>query len=234
MEGYVYIMTNAAMPGLLKIGCTARSPEIRRRELSRPSGVPGDFEISYEMYSPNMKLLEIKIHTELSAYRVNNKKEFFKYNLYKAIDMIHLLGIEVAMDCLYKLSGVNESLESYESIEILSAIKEKYKNWVPADIISVRMYQTKLRFYLEITKENFICQYDDKPIPLIDQNIHRIDLGFIAGKHHFFYDDDMFSPAESVAKNARLFIEDFDLVGIANCCPELLIDEAYENMYVKS
>lgn len=44
----------------------------------------------------------------------------------------------------------------------------------------------------------------------------------------------MFSPAESVAKNARLFIEDFDLVGIANCCPELLIDEAYENMYVKS
>ena len=77
------------------------------------------------------------------------------------------------------------------------------------------------------SKERFICQYEGSKAPLIDQNIHRIDLGFIAyGK-----DDIMFDPSKPVSRNAKLFIDEFDIISISNCCSELLMDKAYENMY---
>ena len=33
MAGHIYILINASMPGLLKIGMTARTPDERAREL---------------------------------------------------------------------------------------------------------------------------------------------------------------------------------------------------------
>jgi len=56
--GYVHIFVNKAMPDLIKIGFTNRSPEERKRELSRVTGVPLDFEIKYVLYTQDMKLLE--------------------------------------------------------------------------------------------------------------------------------------------------------------------------------
>ena len=39
-EGWVYILTNEAMPGLVKIGYTMNDPAIRAEELSSDTGVP--------------------------------------------------------------------------------------------------------------------------------------------------------------------------------------------------
>ena len=39
MCGHVYILVNAAMPGMLKIGMTTRTPEERAREISQGTGV---------------------------------------------------------------------------------------------------------------------------------------------------------------------------------------------------
>lgn len=174
-----------------------------------------------------MNLLEAKVHHILSPYRVNYNREFFNYTIDKAIDVIRTLSAEIVLDYFYKFSGVNETFDSYEAIDIQGALKQKYFNLVSTGIISVRMYQTKLRCYLEIVKERFICQYEGSKAPLIDQNIHRIDLGFIAyGK-----DDIMFDPSKPVSRNAKLFIDEFDIISISNCCSELLMDKAYENMY---
>lgn len=41
--GHVYILINANMPGLLKIGMTERTPEERARELSAGTGVSSPF-----------------------------------------------------------------------------------------------------------------------------------------------------------------------------------------------
>lgn len=76
MEGYLYILTNKSMPELIKIGSTKRSPEQRRRELSRPTGIPMEFEIAYEIFSCNMKELEKWIHLELENVRLSSNREF--------------------------------------------------------------------------------------------------------------------------------------------------------------
>ena len=39
-EGWVYILTNEAMPGLVKIGWTMQDPAIRAEELSDSTAVP--------------------------------------------------------------------------------------------------------------------------------------------------------------------------------------------------
>ncbi len=38
--GYIYIISNPSMPGLVKIGRTSRDPQTRLRELNSATGVP--------------------------------------------------------------------------------------------------------------------------------------------------------------------------------------------------
>jgi hypothetical protein len=40
MRGYIYVLTNPNMPGLVKIGYTQRLPRERANDLSRATGVP--------------------------------------------------------------------------------------------------------------------------------------------------------------------------------------------------
>ena len=45
--GWVYVLTNPAIPGRVKIGCTSRTPEIRAAELSKASAVPEPFAVAW-------------------------------------------------------------------------------------------------------------------------------------------------------------------------------------------
>ena len=42
-DGWVYVLTNDAMPGLVKVGQTYKTPEIRAQELSSESGWEDDY-----------------------------------------------------------------------------------------------------------------------------------------------------------------------------------------------
>jgi hypothetical protein len=82
-EGYIYCLTNASMPGIVKIGMTLDDPESRARELSSVTGVPTPFcvAISKRIVRPHEK--ERAIHDLLSTlgFRVNDKREFFNCSL---------------------------------------------------------------------------------------------------------------------------------------------------------
>lgn len=207
MEGYVYILINPAMPGLLKIGCTKRSPEERSRELSGSTGVPLDFQIAYEIYTSDMNELENKIHLILDGYRINRNREFFKYDLSLAINLIRKKAEEIQLDFRYKTTGINETFDCYEAIEILGKLQEYYPNMIRKEIKSVRIYQTRIRCYLEITEEDMHSNY--KPYPLVNQKVSRSDLGFICGKDDSM-DSILLMPSLSVAENARVFIEELN------------------------
>lgn len=76
--GYVYCMSNPAMPGLLKIGYTERPVEDRLQEANSSTWVPADFSIELAKYvrDPNHK--EQVIHRILKDDRANPKREFFR------------------------------------------------------------------------------------------------------------------------------------------------------------
>ncbi|HDY7694945.1 TPA: GIY-YIG nuclease family protein [Vibrio vulnificus] len=224
--GYVYILSNELMPGLLKIGLTRRSPEERARELSSSTGIPIDFQVEYEVYAPNAKLLERTMHTRLDRYRVNHKREFFKLGMTEAISLLSMLAYEQILNHNSYSHGIDETFNSYEAIEILKNLKEMYPNMIKDEIISIRIYQTRLRCYLELTEENRL--YEDREVPLVDQKIHRIDLGFIIDDGDF--DELLFDPKESVQSNARIFLNEFDAYSKLVCCSELFNDFGSDNI----
>jgi hypothetical protein len=108
-EGYVYCMTNEAMPGLVKIGMTCDSPDERARELSSATGVPYPFKVIVckKVYNPKAK--EAAIHELLSeiGFRVNERREFFNCSL-KVVDYLFALidGTEIQTNSLAQTSAV--------------------------------------------------------------------------------------------------------------------------------
>ncbi|MBL0913814.1 MAG: GIY-YIG nuclease family protein [Bacteroidia bacterium] len=220
MNGYLYILSNISMPGLLKIGYTSRSPEERRRELSRLTGIPIDFEIEYEIYSTNIEAVEKDLHSKLSEYRFG--KEFFKLELHIAIDVLRKTVEEYRLEEA-RTSGFNEIHDVYEAVEILGELKKKYPQMIRNEIKSVRVYQTRIRCYLEVMEEENI---DEGRI--VDQKIVRSDLAFIVGELPANPEDNdtlMFAPHNKVTENARIFIEDLDAYSIINCT-DLFTEEA--------
>ena len=91
--GYVYILVNESMPGLVKIGKTKGDPRDRAKELSRATGVPTPFEVAYALFSHRYHDLEKQIHTKLKEFRLPNR-EFFRYPVEDAITLLKALGSE--------------------------------------------------------------------------------------------------------------------------------------------
>ena len=94
MAGFVYIMSNKSMPGLLKIGVSDRDPEeYRVKELSN-TAVPEPFKVEYYAYTENQDEVEREVHRKLDLLRNNNSREFFAGEVVDFIEVIR----EIAAD----------------------------------------------------------------------------------------------------------------------------------------
>lgn len=82
--GHVYVMSNAAMPGLVKIGMTGRDPRLRVRELSQVSGVPTPFRLHWAVEVDDRAAVERRVHRLLARHRVNRRREFFRLDPHEA------------------------------------------------------------------------------------------------------------------------------------------------------
>lgn len=77
IEGYVYILTNPRLGNLLKIGCTKRSVEERRVELSNSTSTPEPFVVHAAFRSSAPDKDEREIHRQLEKVRLKGR-EFFE------------------------------------------------------------------------------------------------------------------------------------------------------------
>jgi hypothetical protein len=76
-KGYVYVLSNPAMPGLVKIGSTQGDPELRAK-LICTTGVPASFCVEFKGRVSNAAALERRVHNYLSDCRYSSRREFFK------------------------------------------------------------------------------------------------------------------------------------------------------------
>jgi len=89
-KGFVYIMTNDSMPGLVKVGMSKKVPTERAKELE-DTGVPKPYEVQYYAFFDNMHLAEKEAHKALTKYHYN--KEFFEVDVGTAIYHVENIGI---------------------------------------------------------------------------------------------------------------------------------------------
>ena len=91
--GIVYVLTNPAMPGLVKIGKTSRQHiEIRLNELYS-TGVPVPFECAYAARVEDETAVERAFHQAFGPYRINARREFFQIEADQAIALLKLMFI---------------------------------------------------------------------------------------------------------------------------------------------
>jgi hypothetical protein len=131
--------------------------------------------------------LERRIHEELDDFRVASNREFFRYPLDKAINLIQ------------KLNGVPKDDDSfYVAEDILDRLKAKYELILKADIVAVRVVQSKDRVWLETTRETATGR-------CLDQEISRKDLGNFGWPDRKLFDEN-----DSAATNAYKLIDGLD------------------------
>ena len=77
MPEIVYVLTNEAMEGMVKIGRTTTSVEQRIRELDNTS-MPLPFQCFYAAEVGDSALVEGKLHRIFSDKRIRSNREFFR------------------------------------------------------------------------------------------------------------------------------------------------------------
>lgn len=100
MKGYVYILTNPAMPGIVKVGFTSRTVHGRAGELYQ-TGVPMPFVVEHYVCSPDCTALERQMHEALGLSRVDAGREFFRCSAEDAWGELKRLHLEQIYEWLH-------------------------------------------------------------------------------------------------------------------------------------
>ena len=88
-DGFVYVLENESLDGLVKIGTTTRTAEERAKELST-TGIPTPFVVAHQTERiKNAAATEKRVHQQLHSKRVTNGREFFRCSTQEAVDAIN-------------------------------------------------------------------------------------------------------------------------------------------------
>jgi hypothetical protein len=91
--GFVYVLTNVAMPDLVKVGLTHNLPEERAGALFS-TGVPVAFKVDFRAVTSWPRQVEKRAHEILNQYRYNKAREFFQVDVQEAIAAIRHALVE--------------------------------------------------------------------------------------------------------------------------------------------
>ena len=125
--GFIYILSNPAMPGYLKIGHT-RDVKDRIRELGA-TGVPLAFEVEYSAPCDDVEIVETLVHAELNDCRAVANREFFVTDLQRAIGAVekHLRAIPLEAYLSPRAQGEREAIAPAKSAAGMR--KERHPKW---------------------------------------------------------------------------------------------------------
>ena len=114
--GYVYVLKNECMPGLLKIGITDNMPE-RLRTLNNTS-VPVQFESVYTctVRKEDMRRIESALHKAFAPDRVNPKREFFRIDADRVVPILSMFQLENVTDEVNK--EMSDGLDPQERVAL--------------------------------------------------------------------------------------------------------------------
>jgi hypothetical protein len=99
MSEIIYILTNEAMPGYVKIGKTSSSLEQRIKELSRSTSIPLPFTCFYACTVKDSGFVEHQLHDAFDDSRINPKREFFQISPERVVSAKWLFNVSSFLSC---------------------------------------------------------------------------------------------------------------------------------------
>ncbi|NBE99705.1 GIY-YIG nuclease family protein [Nonomuraea sp. KC401] len=85
--GFVYVVSNRAIPEMVKVGFTTKLAEKRARQLYSTS-VPYPFDVEFRAAASHWRAVEAFAHQLLGTWRVNPRREFFAVTAKDAIENV--------------------------------------------------------------------------------------------------------------------------------------------------
>lgn len=122
MNEIIYILTNEAMPGYVKIGKTNNDLEQRVRELSASTSVPLPFTVFYACIVKNAQFVEHQLHDAFDDNRVNPKREFFRIAPERVVAALKLAEIEN----ITPKSDIVENKEDQDALDAARKIRSRF------------------------------------------------------------------------------------------------------------
>lgn len=95
MGGYVYVMTNKSVRGLVKIGKTKRPPHERAKGLDRAQ-LPYSYEVRHFVQVPHPHRVEKKVQARLAEFRETRGHEWFRCSIEYAISAVEEIARDAA------------------------------------------------------------------------------------------------------------------------------------------
>lgn len=131
IRGWIYILSNASMPGLVKVGFSLKDPTLRASELAG-TGVPHPFLVEYEALVHAPRDLEQRVHRRLSKHR--EAKEFFRCNIYEAVQAIRAESTQVLLENLLNSPPNAPAIAEVEKIELARTLDSNPTAKTPTEI----------------------------------------------------------------------------------------------------
>ncbi|WP_316569261.1 GIY-YIG nuclease family protein [Neobacillus sp. YIM B06451] len=123
-SGYIYVLINPSLQGMVKIGKTKRDPAQRVDELSSATGIPTPFTLVYKEFFDDCSKAEKMIHglLEQEGYRVSKNREFFDISIHESIKLIQSVAQNVNN---HNFAGLSET--NYETTSQNTLAEELYE-----------------------------------------------------------------------------------------------------------
>lgn len=138
--GFVYVLSNPSMQGIVKVGYTSRLSEDRARE-AYGTGVPTPFNVGYRRMTSNPSRVERRAHELLSRHRVNPRREFFSTDVDEAAAAIEQACQEFSGIQHWKREGLvtlrardNVALTLRRNQLLVPLAYSVFGGWKPEDI----------------------------------------------------------------------------------------------------
>jgi len=135
----VYVLTNAAMPGIVKIGKTTQLEIEERLKQLYSTGVPVPFECAFACNVKDANEVEKSLHFAFGLNRINPNREFFKIEAERVIAVLKLLKVDEITSEIEKTIDKDVGIIDHASGEMLKAARRPRMNYetlgIPKDSI---------------------------------------------------------------------------------------------------
>lgn len=112
----VYVLTNPAMPGLVKIGKTTQFEVEERMKQLYGTGVPLPFDCAFACQVKDASEVEKALHFAFGSNRINPNREFFKIEAERVIAVLKLLKVDdITVEFESKLESDVEAIDKQSS-----------------------------------------------------------------------------------------------------------------------
>lgn len=172
----IYVLTNPAMPGLVKIGKTTQQEVDERMKQLYGTGVPVPFDCAFACQVKDASEVEKALHFAFGNMRINPNREFFRIEAERVVAVLKLLKVDdITAEFEEKIESEVDQADK-QSAQNLKDIKRPRMDFYELGILSGSVLISKDGLMRVTVVEAKKVEFDGALISLTEATRKLLDL----------------------------------------------------------